>query len=787
MEQLNEAQIMPVTDTDGQLLVVAGAGSGKTRVLTYRIAYLIERKAVDPYHILAITFTNKAANEMKTRVNAMLGGGGLDEDGGYYLASRVWVSTFHSMAARILRGDIDKLGYDRNFSIYADADVERVLKRIMQNKHIEKEEAAKLLSKVRWHISNAKNQGLDPLTYEREMAFSRGEDRITELYTAYEAEMRASNALDFDDLLLKLTELFIGYPEVLEKYAKRFRYVHVDEFQDTNKIQYRLLKLLVSFHGNLFAVGDDDQSIYAFRGADLGNILNFKKDFPEAKIYKLERNYRSTDSILDAANAVIKNNRGRIAKKLWTEAGSGESVIVKENMTDREEADFVIARIDGFLKEGYSLKDMAILVRQNSLTRTFEEKLNLYGYAYKLFGGFKFYERKEIRDVIAYMKMVSNPKDKEAITRIINFPKRGIGDAVLSRLYDYTDRSGLDLIDVILGIENNDEIVGASKVRLTEFKNIVQKLMSAAVELPLGEYVNSLIRVAGFESYYKSQEGEEADRYENIVEFANAVREFEKDNPNAAAEDFLQSVSLVSDTESEDDAERLVVGTIHSVKGLEFKIVFIVGVEEGIFPSERSVSEGGVEEERRVMYVAITRARERLLISYAKSRFRFNEIKYTLPSRFVKELEECGHVSFDRQNRDVFGGYSAQKSGATGTRGGASGGYGGVFGSSGYARNMRNSEFLNPDRAAIERINGQNNYGDTHEKPVFYGGGEKPNAGQGKDFERYKVGAKVFHKRFGEGTIVQTDGFGTDMTAGIAFKGLGIKKFNVSLAPLDLI
>ncbi|MDR1940083.1 MAG: UvrD-helicase domain-containing protein, partial [Clostridiales bacterium] len=439
LSKLNQAQILPVTDTDGQILVVAGAGSGKTRVLTYRVAHLIE-KGVDPYNILAITFTNKAANEMKSRINDMLSG-----------QSPVWVSTFHSMANRILRADIDKIGYDKNFSIYTDQDAERVLKRIIANKHFEDKEGAKILSKVKYHISSAKNIGHSPEKYALTAALN-GDDAeaVIDIFKAYENELRASNALDFDDLLLKTVELFLNCPDVLVKYGKRFRYIHIDEFQDTNKVQYMLLRMLSSYHMNVFAVGDDDQSIYGFRGADVSNILNFKKDFPEAKIYKLERNYRSTESILSAANTVILNNRDRIDKTLWTEADGGEKVIIKENFSDRDEADYVLKKIDEYVGAGYKLNDMAILLRQNSLTRLFEERLNLHGYQYKLYGGFRFYERKEIKDVVSYMKMISNKKDNEAVLRIINFPKRGIGDAVVAKLNLCAQKYNADIFDIIL-------------------------------------------------------------------------------------------------------------------------------------------------------------------------------------------------------------------------------------------------------------------------------------------------------------------------------------------------
>ncbi|MDR2091223.1 MAG: UvrD-helicase domain-containing protein [Clostridiales bacterium] len=913
LSQLNEQQIKPVTEGDGQILVVAGAGSGKTRVLTCRIAYLIERAGVNPYNILAITFTNKAANEMKGRVNAMLG-----DD------KPAWVSTFHSMCNRILRADIDKLdgeragisaknyyesgayisgtsadgdifgtsesapkqngipdgdifgasernyaesesvrtasaasysenggyiyesgggirvqkrgAYDRNFSIYAESDVEKLLKRIIQNKHIEDKDG-KIAKKARWHISNAKNSAMSFSRYADEMSFSRGEECLPEVFAAYEAALRENNALDFDDLLLKTLELLDNSPETLKKYSERFRHILIDEFQDTNKVQYELLKRLASKHLNIFAVGDDDQSIYGFRGADVTNMLNFKKDFPNVRIYKLERNYRSTGNILDAANYVIGNNRDRIAKKLWTQEDGGEKTVIKENRGDRDEADYVVGKIAEFQRSGYALKDIAVLVRQNSLTRPFEEKLNLYGIPYRLFGGFRFYERKEIKDVISYMRMISNKKDRESIFRIINFPKRGIGDALLKKIDEEAARTGEDVYDVIMGAEHNGAFGAAAKNRLTEFRKTVEKLNDAWLNLPLFEYVKELVRLAGFEGHYKNGDQEDVDRYENIVEFVNAVGEFVKDNPSASAEEFLQSVSLISDVE-EEGGDGVILATVHSVKGLEFRAVFIVGVEEGIFPSSRSFGdESEIQEERRVMYVAMTRAKERLFVSYAKTRFRFNEVVYGEPSRFVKEMAECPSVnrikgesyntSYSEYGAEFSGGgYQNGRYSTAENQGGFSrGGYNGNYNSGEGWRNTfgragnGNNDFLVPERAEIERRsarqgesgfqdgygadgrsgtgyytdrtdgpNGTGYYGERSRKIAdHYSESRTQPKVSGNETSKYKPGVKVFHKKFGEGTVVSVSGAGSETAANIAFTGLGVKKFNVFLAPLKII
>lgn len=784
MTKLNEQQLKPVTDADGQILVVAGAGSGKTRVLTHRVAYLIRHAGVDPYNILAITFTNKAANEMKARINGMLG-----ED------NPVWVSTFHSMANRILRAEIDRIGYDKNFSIYAESDVDKVIKRIIRDRRLDDKDS-KLAAKVRWHISNAKNAGKNSERYALEAVFPRDGEEIIGIFKTYEEEMKNNNALDFDDLLIKTAELFALNPDVLSKYSKRFRHILIDEFQDTNKIQYLLLKMLSSYHLNIFAVGDDDQSIYGFRGADISNILNFKKDFGEARIYKLERNYRSTGAILNAANAVIAHNPDRINKRLWTESEKGESVVIKEAASDRDEAEYVISKIAELRNAGAKLSDIAVLVRQNSLTRLFEERLNLYGLPYRLFGGFKFYERKEIKDVVCYMKMLSNRKDRESIFRVINVPKRGIGEAVLNKLDERARETGMDVFDVILDVGNDDGFSGAAKRRLTEFRDILSGLIDASVNLPLAEYVRELVRIAGFEQYYGG-DGEYADRYENIVEFVNAVGEFAKDNPNASAEDFLQSVALVSDADADDTDDSVALATIHAVKGLEFKAVFITGLEENLFPSSRSLSEdGGEQEERRVMYVAITRAKERLFMTYAKTRFRFNEVLYGESSRFVKEAAKCPDVTFIPLPEYCAGDYGYKNDGTGG--GYKRGGRGGNYGVNGYGNafgRMRAEDdaFLTPERAEIERMtarlelgggfakNAETSWAAARISQALSGGATNP------EIAKYRPGVKVFHKKFGEGTVVFVSGTGNETVASIAFAGLGIKKFSAAIAPLKII
>ena len=484
LSSLNERQLEAVQTTEGAVLVLAGAGSGKTRVLTYRIAYLIEEKKVAPYHILAITFTNKATKEMKERLETMLGEG-----------SGVWVSTFHSLCARILRYDADKLGYDKNYTIYSDNDSERVVKRIIANKHIEKQGFD---AKVCYHISNAKTYLFSPEDYRKECG-DRDAQLICDVYEAYEEELKAANAMDYDDLLIKTYQLFTDFPDVLKKYAERFRYIHIDEYQDTSRLQYKIAAMLASVHGNLFAVGDEDQSIYGWRGADISNILDFRKDFPESTLIKLEQNYRSTPNILNAANAVIENNRGRFDKKLWTDRDNGVRVEIYNAQDDREEAEYVVRQISSLIRErGMSPKEFAILVRLNALTKKFEDKLRYFRVPYKVYGGFKFYERKEVKSLLAYFRAIVNPRDNDAFLRIINTPKRGIGDSVTEELSMLSGQTGLSVSDILFGDMEGLGLSAKSAKKLRVFKELFDKLVAEGRQMGLSEFAQYVAEEAGF-------------------------------------------------------------------------------------------------------------------------------------------------------------------------------------------------------------------------------------------------------------------------------------------------
>ena len=710
---LNEEQLKPVTDTQGAVLVLAGAGSGKTRVLTYRIAYLIEKCGVSPYNILAITFTNKAAGEMKERIHAVTG-----QDG-------MWVMTFHSFCARVLRNDADKLGHSRNFSIYGEAETDRIITRILKEGFPEDTDKKKT---IRWHISAAKSIAMTPDQYSLRIKDHPECALITQVYEKYEEELAKNNAFDFDDLLLKTFLLFAMHKDVLEKYQDRFLYVHVDEFQDTNKIQFLLVKMLVRKYGNIFVVGDDDQSIYGWRGADVGNILNFKKDYPDCRIYKLERNYRSSGNILKTANKVIANNAGRMGKQLWTDREDGVDVSYRSLGDDKTEADFVLEQIMNLVKNhGYKYSDFAILVRINSLTRVFEDRMSSYGMPYRVIGGFKFYERKEIKDFIAYLRMAVNPADGESVTRIINFPKRGIGDACVDALIRACAEKNVSLFDGLMILDELD-LSSAYKKKLSPFAALAADISENKDKMPLDEYVKYVFDRIDFYSAYDIDDPEGRTKLENIDQFLTSVHEFCADNPDVKLEEYLQTLSLLTDADETDEGNYITIATIHGVKGLEFRCVFIVGLEEGIFPSLRSdTTTADVEEERRIMYVAITRAKERLWLTNAGRRFRFGKTESNPVSRFVKE---SGLIAAARKSEERTVHHTVQK--------------------------------------ALRR----------EISPAF----GRPAVTAAKDISVFKQGATVNHPKFGKGVIQEVTG----ENARIAFEKMGVKVLNLRLAPLTI-
>lgn len=736
INDLNSEQQVALENTEGAVLVTAGAGSGKTRLLTYRIAYLIAKKQVAPYNILAITFTNKASKEMLTRLANMV----QDSD-------KIWVSTFHAMCCKILRKNIVALqnkinlkreteyrkGFDSNFSIYTDIDKDRTLKEVCAKLNITDE---KIISKAEWHISNAKNNNLKPLEYQRLYKYTQDIDLYMKIYSAYQVELENNNALDFDDLLTKTYELFVTCPDVLDYYQNKFQYIHVDEFQDTNTVQYEIVKLLAEKNGNIFVVGDEDQCIYGWRGANISNILDFKKDFPNCKVYKLERNYRSTKQILTSANTLIKNNKTRNEKILWTSNEEGVRVEHYQAQDETGEAEYVATAIYNLVKlNGYRYSDIAILMRLNALTRPFEEKFLNYNIPHKIFGGYKFYERIEIKNILAYMRILVNPQDSAALYRVINFPKRGIGQATIDELSKQAEYNSVSPLTLLL---NNEEYMLSDNIskKFDIFKNIYLSLKQAYEKLPPVEFVNQLIKDTKIKESYNPKVEEELSKLMNIDAFVQTIQEYFEQNPTHHIEDYLQTVTLVSDIDNYDQNNDCVtIATVHAVKGLEFKVVFIVGLEEKIFPLSRASSQDDMEEERRLMYVAITRAEQRLYLTHCRTRFLYGKRDYMLDSRFLKEMgilkDSTATMTINNNGENYnFSGYGANR-----------------------------TSFSLPKTTITKNNN----------------------------LAEYKVGAQVLHTKFGIGTITNIDELNSTKCITIDFKDFGSKTLSVEYAPIKVI
>lgn len=753
LETLNEEQLRPVLDTEGAVLVTAGAGSGKTRLLTHRIAHIIAEGKAERYNILAITFTNKAANEMRERLQNMVDG-----------SQDIWIFTFHALCVRILRKYIGYFpGFTSNFSIYGENEKNNCVKRILkdlagQGKISDPSDYEKQTISA---ISKAKESGLTPDAYAQINKFMKDIDVICRVYKEYEATKIKANSLDYDDLLLYARDLLKNCDEARGYYQNKFRYIHIDEFQDTNAVQYEIAALLAGKWGNIFAVGDEDQSIYGWRGADYRNIFNFQNDFG-CKVYKLEQNYRSTQNILNIANKIIANNTTRLEKVLWTKNERGSAVECYCAKTDRDEVNYVIKNISALMRtQNYTFGDFAVLMRVNSLSRPFEESLLAYNVPYRVYGGFKFYERKEIKDVLAYLKLMVNPSDTEALLRIINFPKRGIGDATVAQVMNYAAVSGRSMFDVILESEQNDDLPAKITKKLANLSETLKCFKNAyetgADVSRLGKYV---VKVLNLKEYYGGDEDENLNRRMNIKELLAGMEEFDRNN-GGTLEDYLQSVSLYSDSDEEETESGVTISTVHSAKGLEFKVVFIVGAEEGIFPSAAHSDEADeIEEERRLMYVAVTRAMERLFVTYTVSRFRFNRITDSVPSRFLKE---AGFDVSRRQNSRY------ERSG---------GGYyesGGVSGRGGYYRGERS----------------YSNAGDKYIKeeiPISsdsYTIKKQDNADK-RDCSVYREGMRVIHKKFGRGIIMSISGEGDGRYAEVVFDGAGKLSLMLAYAPLEI-
>ena len=744
LQELNDEQQSALLAIDGAVLVTAGAGSGKTRLLTHRIAYLISELKVSPYNILALTFTNKAANEMKSRVEKMIEGG-----------ERVWISTFHSMCARILRMEIGNLGtYDKNFSILSDQDTDKIFKQICSKFGVEKDDKRK---NIAFHINNLKNNNMTMEGYKKLYEHLEGIEIIEKVYFAYQAELKKANALDFNDLLNVTYELFKKCPKVLEKYAHRFKYVLVDEFQDTNNIQYDIVKLLTSEHKNIFVVGDEDQCIYTWRGANFGNIFDFQKDFDKVRVFKLERNYRSTKKILNLANKLIKNNKSRMDKNLWTENSEGAEISSRRIYDEKEEGEIVAREIYDLVQNyGYKYSDFAILMRLNALTFPFEERFLAYNIPHRIYGGFKFFERAEIKNLIAYLRIFVNPKDDISFARIINFPKRGIGDSALSALEAEAKNQNLNLLSCLI---QGDGLPLSAAKKFEQFKNTYISLLADYEQMSMTDFVKAVIKQFGIKGAYNSNSEEDVNRILNIDTFVSQVADFEDKNSGATLVEFLESVSLISDIDGMDEAGNCVtIATVHSVKGLEFKYVFVIGLEEKIFPISRAFdNEDEMEEERRLMYVAITRAKERLMLTNCKTRFLYGKREYQRASRFLREIDLApaeesvmpNYFSADSQNHANS-----------------------IYNNYGFASNPVKTTVVVENKSKYD-------YQPQVVRTKFDEYAEKK-----KNDTKFEVGQTVLHPKFGVGKILSIDG---GKFADIDFGKLGIKSIMLEISPLKVL
>ena len=735
LELLNREQQEAVLHVDGPLLILAGAGSGKTRVLTYRIAHLIDECGVNPWNILAITFTNKAAGEMRERVDKIVG----------YGSESIWVSTFHSTCVRILRRYIDRLGYDTNFTIYDTEDQKTVMKSVCQKLQMDsKLYKERMLLNV---ISHAKDEYISPNEFLLEAKGDFRQEKIAQAYVEYQKELKKNNALDFDDLLVKTVELFQSCPDVLEYYQNRFRYIMVDEYQDTNTVQFKFISTLARQYRNLCVVGDDDQSIYKFRGANIRNILDFEKVFPDAKVVKLEQNYRSTQNILNAANGVIANNRGRKEKALWTENEQGEPILFQQFQNGYEEAEYVSGEISKKVRKGEAeYQDFAVLYRTNAQSRLFEEKFLYANIPYKIVGGVNFYSRKEIKDILAYLKTIDNGKDDLAVRRIINVPKRGIGNVTLAKVQAYADSRDISFFEAL---EEAGEIPGLGKaaLKIQPFVHLIHEMRLSLADMSMQDLIQAILDKTGYAEDLKNEDTDESEaRLENIDEFINKAVTYEEgaEEPNLSG--FLEEVALVADIDSVEDGDnRVLLMTLHSAKGLEFPYVYLAGMEDGLFPSYMSIAADDpteeIEEERRLCYVGITRAMKELTITCARCRMVRGETQYNNVSRFVREipselLARKSVMPREPKKPEVPQNTSYQK-----------------------AKEAFRTKTFDPQQFKVVKA----------------------------DKLDYTVGDQVSHVKFGKGTVLEITEGGRDYEVKVDFERFGVKKMFASFAKLKKV
>ena len=752
---LNNKQEEAVLNTEGPCLVIAGAGSGKTKVLTHKIAYLISEKKVKPWNILAITFTNKAANEMKERVGKLIGDA----------AQEMWMGTFHSICVKILRRYIDRIGFDNSFLIFDTSDQKTLIKECLKTLNIDD----KMFTdrSVLAEISNGKNEMLEPKAYKVKYAGDFRREKIGEVYELYQKRLKENNAVDFDDIINHTIKILTENPDVLEYYTEKFKYVLVDEYQDTNKAQFTLISILASRYGNITVVGDNDQSIYKFRGADIKNILNFEKDFPGTKIIKLEQNYRCTGNILKAANAVIKHNENKYEKKLWTENEEGSLPCLYQAEDEYDEANYIVDQIKYLKTEEYlKLSDFVILYRMNAQSRAIEDILRREDIAYKIIGGLKFYERKEIKDIIAYLRLIQNTSDNLSLKRIINEPKRGIGKTSIENIQAISEQTGISMFNIIKNAEEYG--LGRIKKNSDEFVRVIEELRQEKDKIEISELIKLTLKKTGYTKALEDENTVEAEsRIQNLEEFLTVAIEFEEEMVDTSLAEFLESISLSSDVDNlEDTEDSVTLMTLHSAKGLEFPVVFLVGMEEGIFPGYKSIGEQSeLEEERRLFYVGITRAKQFLYLTCAQRRTIFGSTSYNAISRFIKEIpDDVLNVEKVEDSKQEF----------------KDSNYEWTYGN----RNAKTEVYSIEPSSNIFKEKVSYNF---RTAESFLSALDNKKKNEEIDISIYKEGQRVNHKKFGEGTISRIEEEGEDYKLDIDFDKAGHKRLMAKFAGLEII
>ena len=767
LKGLNDKQYEAVVTTEGPCLVIAGAGSGKTKVLTHKIAYLIGEKQVKPWNILAITFTNKAANEMKERIENLVGD----------VAADIWMGTFHSICVRILRRFIDRIGFDSSFIIFDTSDQRTLVKTCI--KAIGLDDKMFTDRSVLSEISNAKNEMLEPEQYTVRANGDFRKEKIALVYEMYQKRLKENNAIDFDDIINYTIKILMENPDILEYYSDKFKYVLVDEYQDTNKAQFTLVTLLASKNGNITVVGDNDQGIYSFRGADISNILNFERDFPGTKIIKLEQNYRCTGNILKAANAVIKNNEVTYKKELWTENEVGKLPTVYSASNEYDEGTYIAQQIEHLRREEYyKYSDFAILYRMNTQSRAIEEILRRESIPYKIIGGLKFYERKEIKDIISYLRLIQNPSDNLSLKRIINEPKRGIGKTSLDKIEELSNNTGVPMYEII----KNAEQYGLNRVFLNsrEFVNAIEELRTKKDDIKISDLIKETLKKSGYTQALENENTTEAEnRIENLDEFLTVAIEFEDESADNKLSDFLEGITLSSDIDNMEETEETVtLMTLHSAKGLEFPVVFLVGMEEGIFPGYKSIGEPKeLEEERRLCYVGITRAKEYLFLTCSKQRTIFGSTSCNQVSRFLREIPSDLLDGYDKalgekqESNNLFGDSK----------------YSWTYGSKDNGNIKTYKIDKHEPSVAAASSNSNNNGFMFRTAESFLNNLTKKATGTNVDLSKYKAGVKIYHKKFGEGIISNVEPEGDDLKVDINFDKVGHKRLMAKFANLEII